>query len=161
LTERAGSLLKLGDGKKKPRIDPLIYEDIIRGMAMGIDGRDAVRLRARLRQLNEAQDWVVVNLDLERTKRMGEKREIWKRAETDLQSVGQDTGGIFRAPEDLDGMLKLATEIAKAIDSQYVVTYMPKKPFRRLEDNESRKVRVSTYCEGVEIQSRQKIVLTP
>jgi len=81
--------------------------------------------------------------------------------EGELQAMAEDTGGIFQAPEQQETMWLLAREIAKAIDSQYVVTYVPTKPFADSQKSEERKVRVSTHCSGVQIISRQKVVLVP
>jgi hypothetical protein len=66
---------------------------------------------------------------------------------------------MFQAPEQTETMWLFATEIAKAIDSQYVVTYTPTKPFADSENGEARKIRVSTHCSGVQIRSRQKLVV--
>lgn len=146
---------KAGDGKTKPRVDPWIYENIIRGLPMD------EKARVVLRQMNEAQALVIVNLDKEMVKRVSEKRVIWRENETKLQTLATDTGGIYQAPEELGTMFKLAMEIAKAVDSQYVITYTPKKPFTNSADGENRRVMVSSHCEGVKIQSRQKIVINP
>jgi hypothetical protein len=90
-------------------------------------------------------------------KRVREKREIWRENQIKLQALAAETGGIFQAPEEFGTMLTLAIEIARAVDSQYVLTYMPKKPFTNSEKRDKRKVRVSTHCPGIEIQSREKL----
>jgi hypothetical protein len=148
-------VIKLGDGKTKPQVDPWVYENIIRNLP--ISEAD----RVVLRQMNEAQALVIINPDREMIKRVREKRLIWKDNEIKLQALSADSGGVFRAPEDLSAMFKLAVEIAHAVDSQYVLTYVPKKPFMNLAAGENRRVMVSTHREGVEIQSRQKIVVNP
>jgi hypothetical protein len=65
---------------------------------------------------------------------------------------------MFQAPEETETMWLFAAEIARAIDSQYVVTYIPTKSFAESETNEARKIRVGTHCSGVIIRSRQKVV---
>ena len=73
--------------------------------------------------------------------------------------MADDTGGLFQAPEELETMWTFAAEIANTIDSNYVITYMPTKPFVDSAQNVTRKVRVGTHCDGIQIRSRQKIVL--
>jgi hypothetical protein len=46
----------------------------------------------------------------------------------------------------------------RAIGSQYVITYTPKKAIADSPENNPRKVRVSSHCDGVLIRSRQKII---
>ena len=56
-------------------------------------------------------------------------------------------------------MLEFAVEVARAIGSQYVVTYSPTKLVSESPGVEIRKVRVGSHCDGVEIRSRQKLIL--
>jgi hypothetical protein len=56
-------------------------------------------------------------------------------------------------------MWSFSLEIANTIDSQYVVTYTPTKPFSTSPLGDTRKVVVSTHRDGVHVTSRQKVVV--
>ena len=56
------------------------------------------------------------------------------------------------APEEIETMWSFALEIANNIDSEYVVTYTPTKPFAT-SSGESRKVIVSTHRDGVHVRT--------
>jgi hypothetical protein len=88
-----------------------------------------------------------------------QKREAWRTSEAKLQNLAEDTGGMFQAPEEYETVLKLAVEIAKAIDSNYVISYTPTKPIAESPKGAARKVRVSSHLNGVQIRSRQKIIV--
>ncbi len=148
-TRKAARRINLGDGKTKPRIPPDIFETIIAGMTS--------EQKAFLRAMNEAQRIVIVNLDGKMLREIRQKREEWQMSETKLQNIAEDTGGVFYAPEEYETMLKLAAEVAGAVDSNYVITYTPKRPIAESPDGEIRKVRVSSHCAGVRVKSRQKI----
>ncbi|HLM02837.1 MAG TPA: VWA domain-containing protein [Pyrinomonadaceae bacterium] len=115
-------------------------------------------MRDGFRRLAKAERLFIVRLDHGKLKLAKQKLEQWKKSETELQAVAEDTGGMFQAPEELETMWRFAQEIAQAVDSQYVITYVPTKPFAETENGEPRKIRVGTHCEGVVVRSRQKIV---
>ncbi len=66
---------------------------------------------------------------------------------------------MFQAPEEYETLLKLAVEIAKAIDSNYVITYLPTKQIADSPKRTTRKLRVSSHISGIKIRSRQKITV--
>ena len=76
-----------------------------------------------------------------------------------MHSLAEETGGMFHAPEQLQTMWSFALEVANTIDSQYVVTYTPTRPFSSSPLGETRKVVVSTYKDGVHITARQKLII--
>lgn len=78
--------------------------------------------------MNEGQRIVILNLNSEMIKTIRRKREEWQTSETKLQNLAEDTGGMFQAPEEYEKLLKLAAEIAGAVDSNYVIIYTPKRP---------------------------------
>ncbi|HRH41814.1 MAG TPA: VWA domain-containing protein [Pyrinomonadaceae bacterium] len=154
--KKASRRLKLGDGKTKDRIPDEVLESILQTIP---EVPDKVSIRETMRSMYKSQGIVLFDLDNERRKLIQKKEEAWHQSQEKLQSLAEDTGGIFQAPEETETMLKLAGRIANAIDSTYVVTYLPTKPVVDSQEIQSRKVRVSSHCDGVEIRSRQKIVL--
>lgn len=144
---------QIGEEREAPRLPDHILEGIIQGLPREM--RDGFRRMAKSERL------FIIRLDKKAIKLAKQKRENWIKGEGELQILAEDSGGMFQAPEQPETMWLFAEEIAKAIDSQYVVTYIPTKPFAGSETSESRKVRVSTHCNGVLIRARQKVVLTP
>lgn len=150
-TRKAARRINFGDGKTQPRIPKEIFETLIIGMTP--------EQKAFMKSMNEAQRIVILNLDNEMLRAIRRKREEWQTSETKLQNIAEDTGGVFQAPEEYETMLKLAAEIADAVDSNYAITYTPKRPIADAPDGEIRKVRVSSRRAGVQIKSRQKITV--
>lgn len=142
--------IQIGEEKETPRLPDYILESIVQGMPK--------EMRDGFRRFALAERLFIVRLDNKALKLAKQKLDEWIKSETELQSLSADTGGMFQAPEAIDTMWLFATEIAAAIDSQYVVTYIPTKSFADAESNEARKIRVSTHCSGVTVRSRQKVV---
>lgn len=98
---------------------------------------------------------MIFDIDRERLKLVRRKSEEWGESQIKLQNLAEDTGGMFQAPEQPETLLKLAAQVANAVDSNYVITYIPTKPLT--QGLESRKV--SSHCNGVTIRARHRIVL--
>ena len=144
---------QIGEEREAPRLPDHVLEGIIQGLPK--------EMRDNFRRMAKSERLFIIRLDKKAIKLAKQKREDWIKGETELQTLAEDSGGMFQAPEAPETMWLLAEEIAKAIDSQYVVTYIPIKPFTGSDTSENRKVRVSTHCSGVQIRARQKIVLVP
>jgi VWFA-related protein len=155
--EKATRRIQKGEKNEAPRMPEFVAEEIIRSIpqAPGGDAQDNFRAMIYSERL------IVIRLDKKARKLAKEKRERWIKSEGELQRLAEDTGGFFQSPDELPTMWLAAMEIAKAVDSQYVVTYIPTKPFADAEMIETRKVRVGTHCDGVLIRSRQQIVVVP
>lgn len=151
--QKASQRVSLGRRDTKPRIPTYIFDDMVKSLPV------AEEVRSFLKAQNESQNILIVSLDNERTKFIRAKREAWKTSERQLRELADDTGGVFEAPEETTILLEFAVEVARAIGSQYVVTYSPTKPISKLQEIEIRKVRVGTSCQGVEIRSRHRLFL--
>ena len=156
--QKASKTVRIGKGDTKPRVPKEIFDANVRA----IPGPTNPKLREKqiefLKSGNEAQRLVIIDLDRPRIRFIRGKVEALRESETKMQQLADDTGGLFQAPEELVTMWTFAAEIANSVDSQYVITYVPTKPIGDLAPGETRKVRVSTHCDGVQIRSRQKIV---
>lgn len=151
--KKASQRITLGKGDTKPRVPDYIFDSMLKSLPVKEE------VRRFLKTANEAQRIVIVTLDNERVRFIRARRESWRESETRMRELAEDTGGVFHAPEEPVTMLEFAFEVAGAIGSQYVVTYSPTKPVADLPRGETRKVRVGTHCDGVEIRSRQKLIL--
>ena len=144
---------QIGEEREAPRLPDHVLEGIIAGLPRA--------MRDNFRRMAKSERLFVLRLDRKSVDLAKQKREEWIKSETELQAIAEDTGGFFQSPEEPETMWLAAMEIAQAIDSQYVVTYVPTKPFAGSNAVEERKVRVGTHCSGVIIKSRQKVVLVP
>lgn len=100
-----------------------------------------------------------INLDREMAQKIKERSEALARSEKDLMKLSEDTNGIFYLPETQDELVEKTTHLAKNIDSQYVVTYTPKRPLSESENGEIRNIEVTSKREGVFIQARRKLTV--
>ena len=150
IAKTAGKRLKLGDGTKKQAIPPEVQEQILQSIPYP--------QRQTFKIMMEAPPIVIFDLDTERLKFIRRRREVWLESEIKLKDISEKSGGIFYAPETLETLLTFGSKIAETIDSQYVLTYLPKRQFADSPSGEIRKIRVSTSCVGVEIKARSLIV---
>ena len=144
---------QIGEERETPRIS----EDVLEGMIQQMPRL----MKDNFRRMMKAERLFVVRLDRGAIKIAKQKRESWLKGETELAALAEDTGGMFQSPEEPTTMLLIALDIAKAIGAQYVVTYIPSKPFADSPADGTRKIRVGTHCSGVQIRSRHKVVLKP
>ena len=152
-SRQATQRVKLNKEKTPPRTPDFIIEPLLQILP------DTERNRARtiLKTMNQSRRIVVVQLDSAMIETVRRRREAWRLSEPQLQSLADDSGGVFLAPESIEAFWQFAAEVARAVGSQYVVTYTPKKPIADSPENNPRKVRVSSHRDGVRIRSRQKI----
>ncbi len=150
IAKTAGKRLKLGDGTKKQSIPPEVQEQIIQSIPYP--------QRAAFKAMIEAPPIVIFDLDTERLKFIRKRRQVWLESEGKLQNISEKTGGIFFAPETLTTLLTFGSKIAEAVDSQYVLTYLPKRQFAESAKGEIRKIRISSRCVGVEIRAKSQII---
>ena len=152
--QKATQRIKLNNERTTQRLPDYIIEPLLQIL------HDTEKNRARtiLRTMNESQRLVIIQFDNAMIKVVRRRREAWRLSEPKLQTLADDSGGVFLAPESVESMWKFASEVAGTIGAQYVVTYTPKKSFAGSADGQARKIRVSSHLDGVQIRSRQKIV---
>ncbi len=144
---------KINKEKTPPRIPDYIFEVILQGLPVSRKEKEF------LRSMNNGQRIGIINLDKEMLRYIENKRLAWEESEEKLKKLADETGGEFHAPESKEYMLKFADDIARAIGSQYVITYTPTKSFADSDIGKERKVRVSTHRIGVRIKARQKLFI--
>jgi VWFA-related protein len=93
-----------------------------------------------------------------RRQRKEAEREM-KRGEQRLKSLADETGGRILIPDSTDEMVAEGTNVAHEIDSQYVVTYTPKRPLRRAPASEYRKINVDARRLGLHLRARRGYVV--
>jgi len=72
--------------------------------------------------------------------------------------VTEETGGNLSLPDSAEQMIRQAGEIARDIDSQYVMSYKPLQPFNSSSSTEYRKIEVISRRVGLTIKARRGYV---
>lgn len=102
--------------------------------------------------------YVVVDTDFAMRKRRAAYKEATVQAELWLRSLAEETGGLAFVPRATAEMGSHAEEIAREIDSQYVVTYTPKRPLAEATLEEYRRINVASGVGGLHVHARRGYV---
>jgi hypothetical protein len=74
--------------------------------------------------------------------------------------VAEETGGDIILPASEDELSTLTDDLAREIDSQYVVTYRPKSGVALKSETDIRRVEVVSRRVGLYVRSRRSYVVT-
>ena len=99
-----------------------------------------------------------VDTDFQMRHRKMEYVKAMKEGERWLRRFAFETGGTIFVPPSVEGMLTSVEEIARNVDSQYVVTYKPKRSFAAGVEGEYRRVEVAARRVGLVVSSRRGYV---
>jgi VWFA-related protein len=102
---------------------------------------------------------MTINTDREMVRKNKERGDSLKQSERELTQLTEDTNGIFYLPDTKDEMLEKTAELAKNIDSQYIVTYTPKRPLSESKNGEVRTIEVTSKRDGIIISARRKLLV--
>jgi hypothetical protein len=75
--------------------------------------------------------------------------------EKEFIEVSEETGGSVALPASAAELIDQASEIARRIDSQYVVSYKPTRPLNSATSNEYRKIDVIPRRVGLQVIVRR------
>ena len=92
-------------------------------------------------------------------RRRKEAEREMKRGETRLKSLTEETGGRILMPDSTEELIAEGTSVAREIDSQYVVTYRPKRPLRNASASEYRKIYVGARRVGLNLRARRGYIV--
>ncbi len=101
-----------------------------------------------------------ITLDRERNRRGKADLERLETGEQFLTKIAEDTSGEVFLLESFDEMIEKTSILAKNIDSQYVVTYVPKRPLKDSPAGEIRQIEVSSKRAGLQAQARRKLIIS-
>ncbi len=102
---------------------------------------------------------VTVNTDPAFIKTLREREEALKKGEEFLEKLSNDTSGLFILPETTGEMIEKADLIANVIDSNYVVTYTPKRPLAESKPGETRVIEVSSRKPDLRVLAKRKLAV--
>jgi VWFA-related protein len=100
-----------------------------------------------------------VRIDPALRRRRKETEREMKRGETRLKSLTEETGGRLLIPDSIEGMLAEGGGVAREIDSQYIVTYTPKRTLRQAPAAEYRKIHVGARRLGLSLRARRGYIV--
>jgi VWFA-related protein len=105
--------------------------------------------------------YLIIDTDFAMRKKRGAYEEATRKGELWLRSLAEETGGLVFIPSSLEEMAPRADEIAREIDSQYVVTYTPKRPLAEATVEEYRRINVAAGVIGLHVHARRGYVARP
>lgn len=84
-----------------------------------------------------------------------------KQSEQRLSALAEETGARLVAPESAAAMIARSSEVAREIGSQYVVTYVPKRPLAQARPGEYRRIQIAPRRSSVTVRSRRGYIAAP
>ncbi len=82
-----------------------------------------------------------------------------KKSQQGLIALAQETGGTIFLPKTSDEMIGEATNVAKEIGAEYVITYRPTRPLASADPGEYRRIEVASRRVGLTLRSRRGYVV--
>ena len=101
-----------------------------------------------------------INTDREMIKKRKEQTENLKKSEQFLTKIAEDTNGEIFLPQTKEEMLEKMSQVAKIVDSSYVVTYVPRRALSEVTADEERNIEVSAKRAGLQIQAKRKLFVS-
>lgn len=92
-------------------------------------------------------------------RKMRERQTSLIESEKYLSDLAQDTSGQFILPETREEMLAKAGLVAHVIDSNYVMTYTPKRALSDAKAGEVRNIEVTSKRPGLQVLARRKLAV--
>ena len=135
----------------RSRVQKEIYDEMLNSLNIRPVQREFMRTH------NEAQQMVIVDLDIERRKMLKTRRGEWEKGEVILQKIATDTGGNIRTPVDAAGLLNSAIDVARGIGSHYDVTYTPTRVIGEASGKGPRNVSVASRSDALKLNTRKTL----
>ncbi|MEK6279727.1 MAG: VWA domain-containing protein [Acidobacteriota bacterium] len=102
---------------------------------------------------------IIVDLDPERRRVIKQYEAAMRASETQLTAMTEESGGRIWLPESAEEMIDDGAEAARLIDSQYVVTYQPRRALASSKNGEVRRIEVASRRVGLNLVSRRQFVV--
>ncbi|MEP6901065.1 MAG: VWA domain-containing protein [Actinomycetota bacterium] len=104
---------------------------------------------------------MTINLDRAMIRKIRERGDNLTNSEKSLTKLSEDTNGLFFLPETRDEMIAKTDFLAKNIDSNYVVTYTPKRALSDVQITEERSIEITSRRTGLEVLAKRKLIVRP
>jgi hypothetical protein len=137
--------------RKRNRDKSIVPDDVVNSIG-GEEG--AVAQRA-----HQPGQGVIFDLDPERRRQIKAYEEAMKLSEKQLAQFSEESGGRIWLPTNFEEMIEDGPEAARLIDSQYVVTYKPRRALASARGGEIRRIDVASRRVGLKLVSRRQYVV--
>ena len=104
---------------------------------------------------------MTINLDRAMIRKIRERGENLSKSEKALTGLAVNTNGLLFLPETRKEMIEKTDFLASNIDSNYVLTYIPKRALSDVRATEERNIEVTSRRPGLEILAKRKLVVNP
>jgi len=121
---------------------------------------EELKHKSILRIILEGKYPAALNLDFPMWRHGRDQLKTLKQNELLLGWVAEETGGDIILPASEDELSPLTDDLAREIDSQYVVTYRPKSGVALKSESDIRRVEVVSRRVGLHVSSRRSYVVT-
>ena len=141
-----------GEGKSK-RLPEEVKEALIAGFPA-----NRVVARAIIENIYAPRLFSIL-IDFPFIKDKREKLNALAVSQLQLSILSEYTGGELLVPETIKEMIEKSTLIAQSINSQYVVTYTPKRPLKDSTTDETRQIEVSSRRADLQVKATRKLLV--
>ncbi len=100
-----------------------------------------------------------INMDKAMLRKYKQRSDALKKSEAELTRLSEDTNGEIFLPETLEEMEQKTEVLAKNIDSQYTLTYTPKRPLNEVKTDEVRVIEVTSRRPRLIVQGKRKLAV--
>jgi hypothetical protein len=102
---------------------------------------------------------IIVDLDPDRRRAIKQYEAAMRIGETQLTAMTEESGGRIWLPESAEEMIDDGARAARLIDSQFVVTYKPRRSLAASRNGEVRRIEVASRRVGLNLVSRRHFVV--
>lgn len=104
---------------------------------------------------------MTINLDRAMIRKIRERGENLTTSEKALTKLSEDTNGLLFLPVSRTEMIEKTDFLARSIDSNYVVTYIPKRTLSDVRVTEERSIEVTSRRSGLDVLAKRKLIVNP
>jgi VWFA-related protein len=139
----------------RPREGSRVPEEVIMSLPRNKRPNDP---RPDLVDQLRAKGGTTIDLDPAQSRRRKQYEIAVERSEKRLTELTRETGGGIWLPNSLAEMINHSGEVAREIDSQYIITYKPKRPITSGVFGTYRRVDVISRRNGLRVRSRRSYI---
>lgn len=136
----------------RPRVKSAVDPNLIEALP---STRDRMDPTPDLKTLMKTKGGGVVDVDV--LFQRGIKKTL-KEREKEFLAITEETGGTVGLPASADEMIDQAMDVARNVDSQYIVTYKPLRPLSSATANEYRRIDIFSRRVGLNVRARRGYV---
>ncbi len=112
-----------------------------------------------IRDMNNLPRLKTINTDAAFLRTIRERKKSLIDSEKYLATLANDTNGEFILPETKEEMLEKTALVARFVDSNYVITYTPKRALKDSPTGEVRNIEVTSRRPDLQVVARRKLLV--